>query len=386
MTETLEQPAVATLNPFSENSWSETPIVKKEEAPKTDAAIPATNEPPKTDVVASAIAEVKTDAFDENKYLKEKWGWDNPDVAKAELEKLRKEKRPVFTNEYMESIYDSIAEDKEDELFELLDKKKQVKRLTTADLADKNNVADLVRFSIKNKNPSLEKDEVDFLFNEKFSFPVKPVQGDSDSDEEYAAKIVEWEAQTKKKEMQLMIEAKLAKPELEKLKSELVVSKIKKENQPDPEAQQKELERLKGVRTSFLQSLESDYKSFNGYEAKFQPKEGAEISANYAMTDDEKVALKKELEDFDIEGFIEKRWFKEGKANISQMMDDITLLREKEKVFQKLANEIGSKSYEQYYKIKANVNVNGNNQQNTFQPNNGKSDYEVQAAHIWNNS
>ena len=94
--------------------------------------------------------------------------------------------------------------------------------------------------------------------------------------------------------------------------------------------------------------------------------------------------MKTELENFDVDGFIGSRWFnQDGTPNVTQMMDDIVLLRDKEKVFQKVANEIGSKMKEHYIKVKSNVNVGG--QQSVFQPNGEKSEMDKQIEHIWKN-
>ena len=128
-----------------------------------------------------------------------------------------------------------------------------------------------------------------------------------------------------------------------------------------------------------------NYKNFNGYEVKYKDEE-VEIPVNFVVPDENKVALKKELETFDVDEFIGQRWFtKEGQPNVMQMMEDVTLLREKEAVFQKIANEVGAKMKLHYMGQKANVSVNGN-QQATFNPNTAKSQMDEQIEFIWKNA
>jgi hypothetical protein len=74
------------------------------------------------------------------------------------------------------------------------------------------------------KRLKLGKNDSDFLFDERFSVPKKPQQ-ESESDEEYTEKVENWKTQVANVEKRLVIEAKLAQPELEKLKTELVSSK-----------------------------------------------------------------------------------------------------------------------------------------------------------------
>ena len=75
------------------------------------------------------------------------------------------------------------------------------------------------------------------------------------------------------------------------------------------------------------------------------------------------------MESFDVNSFIEKRWLDEqGYPNVAKIMDDITLLRNKEKVFQKMINEVGTKMREHYIKLKGNISINNGNGSQTFQP------------------
>jgi len=382
---------VITLDaPFMEGSWSDTPPAVEQ---------PITQEAETTKVETTEVKEAATELpvtkveteeiIDSNNYLKSKWGWENEEAAEAEIKELRELKQKAgkgieFTNEESKKLYEYIQEGKEDDVYSFLDKKKKIEKLSTADLSNKHIASELVKFGIQNENPGLSADDVEFLFNQKYSVPSKPVELLTDTEDEYQEKVSAWEKQVEAIEKGLIIEAKMQQPKMAQLKKELVLPNIERELPNQQEPTQEELQKVQAVRDNYLQKLESDYKNFNGYEVKYKDEE-VEIPVNFVVPDENKVALKKELETFDVDEFIGQRWFtKEGQPNVMQMMEDVTLLREKEAVFQKIANEVGAKMKLHYMGQKANVSVNGN-QQATFNPNTAKSQMDEQIDFIWKN-
>jgi len=383
---------VITLDaPFMEGSWSDTPPAVEQ---------PITQEAETTKVETTEVKEAATELpvtkveteeiIDSNNYLKSKWGWENEEAAEAEIKELRELKQKAgkgieFTNEESKKLYEYIQEGKEDDVYSFLDKKKKIEKLSTADLSNKHIASELVKFGIQNENPGLSADDVEFLFNQKYSVPSKPVELPTDTEDEYQEKVSAWEKQVEAIEKGLIIEAKMQQPKMAQLKKELVLPNIERELPNQQEPTQEELQKVQAVRDNYLQKLESDYKNFNGYEVKYKDEE-VEIPVNFVVPDENKVALKKELETFDVDEFIGQRWFtKEGQPNVMQMMEDVTLLREKEAVFQKIANEVGAKMKLHYMGQKANVSVNGN-QQATFNPNTAKSQMDEQIEFIWKNA
>lgn len=389
MPKVLEQETVTSTDkssPFKESSWTDS-APKPEE--KVEIALVTTEQKvevkpeDKAAVVlqpAAVVEAAKEDIFDEDKYVKEKFGWENAELGKKEIDELRERAKQLdLTSEESRKVLSYIKEGKKKDLYNFLHQQEQVEKLVTSDLTDKKTAAELVKFSIGNKNKNLTQDEVNFLFDERFSIPSKPIQGD-ELEEDYLPKVKAWEKQVENIEKRLVIEAKLAQPELEKLKTELVLPDIHKP--VDPEAQQKELQRVEGLAKKYLETLESDFNKFNGYEIKYKDEE-VEIPVSFAVSDEDKVALKNELKDFDPIAFIDKRWFSEdGTPKITAIMDDMTLLRKKEVVLQKMVNEIGSKMREHYIKLKSNINVNGS-QQGTLQPDAAKSEQEKQIEYLW---
>lgn len=366
--ETTPQEASATFNPFAENSWTpEAPAAAPAGENTRQPETPATTETvvtPTVETTTPAATEAAAPAFDINNYWKEKFEWESEEVAKQKIEELKTSaKQKEFANDYSRQMYDYLLEGKEDDLYNHLAQKKQIEKLLSSEITNEAVAAELVKFGIQNKNKSLTPDEVDFLFDKKFSLPKEPVQTEVETDDEFSVRKAEWAAQVNSIKKEMIIEAKLAQPEIEKLKSELVLPKIGGE--ATPQLSQEDLQKLEENRTRFIQKVDADYKNFNGFEARYKDGE-VEIPVSFSYDDSQKAALKEELKTFDVDGFINERWFSNGEPNVIKIMEDISLLRDKEVILQKVANEVGSQVLKHYRKVTSNVNVTGGQPSNTM--------------------
>ena len=371
----MEEQIITPQNPFAQNSWTDTIPEEKVVENQTQAAANTENK----------AAEASEEIVDNNTYLKNKWGWDNEEAADSEIKSLREkaEKGFEWKNDESKRLAEYINEDKSDDLYDFLQTKKKIEKLSTADVTDKNVAEELVKFGLKKDNPSLNEDEVNFLFEEKYSIPNKPTQGDLEDDTEYEERVKSWEKQASNVEKRLVIEAKLNQPKLAQLKAELVLPDIQKgKNQNASVQTQEELDRIDAIRVNFLSKLESDFKNFNGFEVKYKDEEG-EVPISYVYPDEQKIALKEEIKDFNVDGFLDERWFKNGQPDVKQMMEDIALLKNRDAVFQKLVNETGAQIRKQYIGVKANVNVTGG-KADGVKDNSAKNDQEKQIEFLWN--
>lgn len=345
------------FNPFAQQSWSENapegaPAGEETRTPETTAAPAAATEttpPAETAPPAAAV--------DYNAYLKEKFGWDSEEVAAQQLAELKeKAKGKEFANDYSRQMYEYLLEGKEDDLYSHLSQKKQIEKLLSADVTDEKTAAEMVKFGIKSKNNDLTSDEVEFLFNKRFGIPKEPTQLDTETDEEFDARKNEWAAQVNAVKKEMIIEAKLAKPEIEKLKNELVLPKIGGEGQP--QLTQEDLQRLEENQKRFIQKVDAEFKNFNGFEVKYKDEE-VEIPVTFGYDEAQKAALKEELKTFDVDVFFDQRWFSNGEPNVVKIMQDISLLKDGEAVMQKIANEVGAQVLKHYRKTTSNVSVTG---------------------------
>lgn len=346
------------FDPFKEDSWKPQEVETVNGQGNEPAKIKETIPPESTPETQSTP----------NEWFKE-FGFENEEVAKSEVKRL-KETPPTaeekkFANEQSKLLYDNLIDGKEDEVFNILDQKRKLTKLTSVEI-NENTAGDIVKLAMQNKYKEFSPEDIDYKFKKQFSIPKEPVQKDTETDDEFVERHAEWKEKSEEIKRDLIIEAKLAKPELEKLKSELVLPNIQKGNEQSEQEQQaqKELQdaELEKRRTRYLSSLSSDYKNFNGFETKYV-NEGVEIPVSYTVTDEEKASLKSELESFDLDGFVLKRWFNEdGSPNVKGLMRDIYLLRNEEKIHQKIANETGVKVLDNYIKTAKNISLTGGNQ------------------------
>lgn len=341
-------------NPFDDGSWAESPITQTT-APVNETVAPTVIEPVKE------IEQEET--FDADEYLKNQTGYDSWETIKNDIQEYQKLKQQPkedlsFANEESKKFFEYLKDGKEDDLYNFLSEKKKLEKYTSSEINEQN-AADIIKLSMQKKFKDLTQDEIEYKFKKEFSLPKEPVKGELEDDEEFEQKHNEWEERYNDKKMEMLIEAKLAKPELEKLKTELILPDLKgkepKQNEPTPE----ELVNVQKLRDAYLEKLNSGVKSFNGFEVRYKD-EDVEIPVQFIPSEEEKTALKNELETFDVEGFILSRWFDEnGQPKVKELMEDVYELKNRERIHQKIANETAAKVRDSYIKKVKNINLNG---------------------------
>jgi hypothetical protein len=343
-------------NPFSDEN---APQVQQQ----VEVAPTATNEPNIEQESAQVSQENQNSApssFDPNSYFKEKFGFDTVDEAEQAFSRLIEENQRTtqfeFKDDVSKTLFDAIKEGKADDVYEVLNQQKRLEKLTTSEL-NTEIAAEIVKTNIKNKHKSLSDEDVELLFYDQFFVPLKPEQGYDESDDDYAAKVNQWQSQVDYTERRLMIEAKVLKPEIEKLRSEITLPDIYNESGRQAESQA-EFEVMQEARSIYERTLDSDFQSFNGFNVSVKD-EDVEIPISFNVAEEERLAMKNDLEDFDTDLYFESRWFdKEGKPNVQQIMADKYLLENREKIFSKIANEAASQRLLAHLKKNGNININ----------------------------
>ena len=343
------------FNPFSDDNApqvqpkiEEAPILTNE--PAQEAAPPQQEETKVEEQTAS------TQSFDPNQFVKERFGYDSIEQAEQEFKKLKEQPSFEFKDDVSKSLFDAIKEGKADDVYEILNQQKRLEKLTSSELTP-DLAAEIVKTNIKNKYKDLSADDVELLFYDQHFVPLKPEQGYDESDEDYAGKVKTWQSQVDYAERKLMIEAKVIRPELEKLKSEIKLPDIY--NEAGREAQsQEEFEIMQQARSIYEKTLDSDFQSFSGFNVSVKD-EDVEIPISFNVAEDERLAMKNDLTDFDSDSYFEKRWFAEdGKPKVQQIMADKYLLENREKIFSKIANEAASQRLLAHLKKNGNININ----------------------------
>jgi len=298
--------------------------------------------------------------FNPDSFIKERFGFDSVDEAEQEFLRLIEEREQApsfdFSDDVSRTLFDAIREGKTDDVYQILNEQKRLEKLTSSELTTEI-AAEIVKTNIQNKFKDLSADEVDLLFYDQFFVPLKPEQGYDETDEDYAVKLNAWQAQADYTEKRLMIEAKVLRPEIAKLKSEIKLPDIY--NEAGREAQyQEEFEYLQQARSVYERTLDSEFQSFNGFNVSVKD-DDVEIPISFNVAEDERLALKQELSDFDGEAYLENRWFnEEGKPNVRQIMADKYVLENLPRILQKVANEAASQRLLAHLKKSGNISLN----------------------------
>jgi hypothetical protein len=362
-------------NPFSEGSWTD---------PSVNADAPSSNNSFAQSNAHASQSQDEEEIYDANEYLRMKLGFDDWDSAAKQINELKQKQAFEFENEDSRRFYEYAKENKEDELINFLQEKKKIEKLSTAEIKDPNTAAEIVKYSMFQKNKSLEQDEIEFLFNEKFSKPSKPEQSFDELDSEYERRVSDWENKVNEVEKRLIIEAKLARPDLESAKSSLVLPDINpsyKEAELTPEV----LEAQKKYMDYYYGSVNDAINSFEGFSAAVKD-EGADFNVAYVPSNEEKQAVAQQLNYFaennlDANMIFADRWVNDdGTINVKQMTKDLFLLQNEGKITQKYVNEAANRRLAMHLKNSSNINFSGNTSSGTFSPDNRQSEMDKLAA------
>lgn len=157
--------------------------------------------------------------------VKEKFGYEKPEDAVAEIEQLRAYKaqtptvEPIkFENEFSEQLFKAIQSGRVKEVNHLLAQQERLDSLTTNEVT-KDSAADIIKLGMQLEFKTLTAAEIDYKYNKSFGLPKEPVLDENDEDSVIAHN--EWKDKVADIEMGKMIEAKMALPKLEAAKSQI---------------------------------------------------------------------------------------------------------------------------------------------------------------------
>ena len=300
MSETvIEQKEI--VSPFDDSAWREEPIVPKQGNENTPTAQGNETISVAADVTAQPKETVDKNedntAVDYNVFIKEQFGFDSVEVAKEQINKW-KEMKPsqeiTFANDESKKLAEAILAGKKNEVLDILSKQQSIEKLTSAEINDKI-AGDIVKLAMQQKYPTLTQQQIDYKFNKQFAIPEKPIQQLDELDGEYNLRLSNWERLSEEVKTELLIEAQIAKPELEKLKTELSFPDIfGNKEQKQPQLTQEEIAEMKAVADSQIKDVSNFLKNFNEVGVTVK-QDGIEIPVNYSLSSDEKNELQSVL-------------------------------------------------------------------------------------------
>lgn len=364
------------LNPFSETAWVDELSENTGETNEntTEQQVENQNDVQNTQESNQSSDE---DVYDADEYLKQNLGFESWEAAKEEIEKLRTSKGSKYDNEESERIHKALLEGKTEDVYSFLEKQVKINKLLSSEIND-SNAEEIVKLSMKSKYADLTDSEIEYKYRKQFGIPKEPEQGYSETDEEFEARKSDWEDKVRDIKMELMIEAKTSRSQLEKIKTELKLPEIQVEEQKK-ELSPEELEQANKYVESYLKNVDEAMKSFNGFNVDYKDEE-VTLQSAYLPSDDEKNFVSTQMKTFAENGFnantlFADRWVNEdGTINANKMAKDLALLYSEEKIMQKLVNDGVAKRLAEYRKSTSNIKVNGQSK-GTFKPEgNGAND------------
>lgn len=385
-TETSQQPSINQV--LGDSLWGvktpQAPVVNQEPITQTptSATEPVSHAP-------AVVQEPEFQTFELDEYfrnefgmpsseLKEKWNkfkdYDtNPPVAHE----------PKWENDESKRFYDLLRENKRDEIREFLNQQHQIDRLEKLNIDNPSSAAEVLKTNLQFKNRNLSPDDIAFMIEENYAKPPKPLQEMDETDDEYKSRFSQWEQQVQRIDRKMIIDAKLAQNEIPSYKSHIVLPDI-----PQPQVQQtgpsqEDLAAMEAGRKAYLNAIASDYQKFNGFSVT--AKDGdVQLPISYTVAPEENVATKQLLENFNTDAFFSNRWFDEnGTPRVTAMQEDLYLLQNRDKIFQKIANEAVAQAALNRVKHQNNIKLTGVTTTEPVPQNKPKSVNEQLADAVW---
>jgi len=228
-------------------------------------ALPAEPQPAAAAVPAATESGATVPPSDPFGLIKEKFGYESPEAAMQEIESLRAFRAAPppaelkFENEQSKAIAEALqaGPEKFHEVHAILDKMIRIDQLTTGDLTP-DTAANVIKLGMQLKYPDLKPEEINYKFNKTYGLPPKPGMLPAEDQEEFDERLRNWQAQVDDKQMELMIDAKLARPDLGAAKSKLVLPTIARQQDADYQQWQKtvtENDRLAAETTQAYKAL-----------------------------------------------------------------------------------------------------------------------------------
>jgi|ERR1044072_8170616 hypothetical protein len=262
-----------------------------------------------------------------------------------------------YENEDSRRFHELLKENKHEEVWRYLDQQRQIQQLETMNIANAEEAKQIIKANLRFKHADLNAAQIDRLFDRSYSFPKQPVQGDMD-DADYAIEMNAWKNQIQQIEQDMVIDATIAKPELAKYKSNIVLPDIPRSEPVAPTTSQEELDRQRAWHNNYVAAVGSNYQNFKGYAVT--AKDGdVSLPISYSVTPEEQMASKQLLENFNVSEFFDGRWFDQnGIPNVNKIQEDLYLLQNRDRIFQKIANEASAQRYLHHVKKQNNINLN----------------------------
>lgn len=270
-----------------------------------------------------------------------------------------------YANEDSKRVHELLLEGKTDVVLDILNQQKKLDKLLAATV-DKNVATDILKLKLETSYSSLSKEQIDYKFNKMYSIPKEPVQKATEEDDDFNERVNEWKEAVKSAETDLLIDAEMAKPELQKLKIDLVLPKTENNNVTAKEPTPEELATEQNAVAEFIQKANAVVNSFDGISVSYKDKD-VDIQSTYSLSDEEKTKINGQMKLLAEKGYnsnaiFAERWVNaDSSFNYNQIAKDLATLETQDKAAQKFVSDTTAKAKIQFMKEKHNIDLGGVN-------------------------
>lgn len=289
-------------------------------------------------------------------FLKEKLGFDKWEDAKSEFETLKtKAKAPV------ELKYESLDTTKIKELYATIDKKEKLGKLIEGDIT-KDLAPAIIKAAMLEKYKGLSQDMINHRFNKLYSIPAAPKEDDFTDGDEYDIAKNAWKEKVADIEMEMVIEANLSRPELQKLHSEIKLPELPQSQSESKEYTAEELAAFQTEVDAFVQKADDVLNKFEGFNVSYKDKD-VDIQTNYSLSAEEKKAVLGNMkllaeQNYNANAVFAQRWVNDDSTfNFAQIAKDLAILETHDKSAQKFVSDAATKATLKFIKDKHNVDL-----------------------------
>lgn len=181
----------------------------------------------------SQQSDVTTEVVDADEYAKglgyESWEKLKEDVPQLKQFKETAPKPIEYANEESKKVHELLLAGKVKEVKAIYDLQERLESVDTLTPAEK------IKLHIEQTNKHYKKADVDDVFEEKYTYPEKPVQGDLEEDDAFAQREERYKAQVEKIDRRIERDSYTAAEELSKLKQEIKLPEIPSESNSELE-------------------------------------------------------------------------------------------------------------------------------------------------------
>ena len=254
-----------------------------------------------------------------------------------------------WDNEESKTIYENLINGDYASVSDMLYEQKLLSNLSEM------NDSDAVMMALAYQYPDLTPEEIYEEFDSRYGVPKEDTE--YMSEDELSAYNKKVEKESKRIERELKKDARVAKETLSSYKKEIsfpdILSKAKefasvvdpKEyvNQYIQSEQTKSEQTAKAEREKYLSQVDKGLNEFNGFEVKYKDEE-VSIDAKFSIPDEDKTALKQELNDFDLVDYFGNRYVKDDQYDTRQIAEDKYFLQNRDKIINSLVTQAVSKA------------------------------------------